>query len=357
MIAMTILISGCKSSTHKGNEDASNKADYVSRCSKEPPSPYTGPLSVESKYDQSDVTKSRLKASTSSESREIQEVIQAYTKQLVTFLTYYESKNNSKDQARALACFDVWLQTWSEGGALLTEDATKTGRAVRKWTLAAIASSIIKAQALTQGQYAPNKVQQDWLDALAQHIISDYSPRLEPGFPYFNNHDYWAGWAVAATGKVIGKSSYQEWGHNILRKGLAQIVLTSDGQYGYLPNEVAREQLAANYIHYALVPLALLYDSSQRQGFPITTEEKTKLLALGNFAAELVLRPERLKAIVKGEQEDVAPYKMVWLIPFLVHFPDQTAARSLYKTHEGDIDNYSQIGGSIRVLYPDFKEQ
>ncbi|MNJ05349.1 hypothetical protein D3C73_1666110 [compost metagenome] len=56
---------------------------------------------------------------------------------------------------------------------------------------------------------------------------------------------------------------------------------------------------------------------------------------------------------LKGKsQTSVAPYKLAWLIPFLQRAPDNRLARQLYDSEDGDVDNYSQIGGPLKPLYP-----
>jgi poly(beta-D-mannuronate) lyase len=326
-------------------------------CKKEVPTPYTGPLLIDSKYDQTDPTKSRLLERGAQQGKEVQEAVAGYTKGLVAIAEYYERNESPKHQEMALACLHEWLQVWSEAGALKTDEISKTGRAVRKWSLAAIASVVLKTTALSQGRFELTHEQQQWFNDLAQRVIADYAPRQEPGFRYFNNHDYWAGWAIAATGIVLNKREYVLWGDRNLRKGLDQVVLFNNDRYGYLPNEIARSQLAANYTHYALVPLVLLYESAHRHGLDISADEQQKMVALATFGAAIVLNPHDIRAVVQDKQESVAAYRMAWLIPFLSRFPDHQEARKLYKSKQGKVDGYSQIGGRIKSLYPNFKEE
>ena len=53
---------------------------------------------------------------------------------------------------------------------------------------------------------------------------------------------------------LLGRDDYAAWGERNFRRGLAQISDSPHGPYAYLPNELGRGQLAANYTHYAMVP-------------------------------------------------------------------------------------------------------
>src|SRR5690606_38144875 len=144
---------------------------------------------------------------------------------------------------------------------------------------------------------------------------------------YFNNHDYWAAWAVAASGMLVGRDDFIQWADGNLRRGLAQAVRSQDGSYAYLPLEVARGKLAANYSQYALVPLVLLAESARANGLPWRDEDQRTLDLLANFAARSILEPQALPELEGRAQVDVAPYKLAWLIPFLQRNPGHRLAR------------------------------
>lgn len=322
-------------------------------CRKEVPPAYTGPLQIASKYDQSDASKTTLsKKPPSAASRLAYRSAGEYTKSLVRFADYYLRAETPGHAAMALACIDQWLQAWAEAGALTSRDASKTGIAVRKWSLAAISSVILKTQALSHGQLRLSDEQRNWLKQLADLVIDDYAPRLAPDFRYFNNHDYWAAWALASTGILLDQPRYLDLSERIMRRALQQITTSADGRYAYLPNELARGKLAANYTHYALVPLVLLAEALRQNGYRLSEDDERRLDLLANFAAQSVLAPQRLPELDGKKQEQVDPYKMAWLIPFLNHSPKHELANRLYQAEADAVDGYSQIGGRIAPLYP-----
>ena len=312
--------------------------------------PYTGPLQVESKYVQTDASKSTQRA-VSRQTKEVRGQINDYIKQVVKYGERASSASNPQQAARALACLDQWLTVWAKAGAIESRDVSKTGVAARKWALAAISSSLLKTQAQTGNRLQLSAIQQKWLNDLAQIVIEEYEPRRRNNFRYFNNHDYWAAWAVTSTGMLIDKQEYVDWGTRYVQEALGRLTKARQGDYAYHQIEVARGKLGAEYTHYALVPIALLVEASYANGQPLSAEDEASYKALATFAARAVLEPKSIPEL-QGRQADVPTHKMIWLLPFLNRFPDHVWARKLFEKERGKVDNYSQIGGRLGPLYP-----
>ncbi|MFJ1571402.1 polysaccharide lyase [Pseudomonas sp. NPDC088322] len=327
-------------------------ADYRTlECSKVPPPPYTGSLRLQSKYDQSDASKSTLRSSPDADSERIGKQVKEFIGGLIYASKRFQRAKKPQEANMALACQDQWLEQWASAGALLTEDASSTGMAARKWALASMAGAVLLTQSASDGKLQLTPVQKDWFTRLGERVIAEYDPRRSARGVYFNNHDYWAAWAVAATGMLVGRDDFIQWADGNLRRGLAQAVRNSDGSYAYLPLEVARAKLAASYSQYALVPLVLLAESARVNGLPWTAEDQHTLDLLANFAARSVLDPDDLPELKGKSQADVAPYKLAWLIPYLQRNPGNSLARKLYDSEDGEVDNYSQLGGPIQPAY------
>ncbi|MES2820275.1 MAG: alginate lyase family protein [Pseudomonadota bacterium] len=322
------------------------------KCPKDVIEPYTGALLLDSKYDQNDPSKSTLGKGPSKQSEQIHETVNTYGKRLSLFADYYAEAKEPEQAAMALACMDQWLQAWAVAGALESREATKTGLAMRKWTLAAIASSVLKLQALSSQQFQLSDAQRKWLERLANLVLEDYDQRLAPSFVYFNNHDYWAAWAIGATGMLLNNPNYLDWSGKVFRRAMQQITLSASGDYAYLPNELARGKLAANYTHYALVPLILVAETLRINGNRVSPEDSLKLELLANFAVRSVLAPKDLPELRRLRQEQVPAHKMAWLIPFLGAHPQHGLARQLYLAERGEVDGYRQIGGRLKAFYP-----
>ncbi|MDZ3992796.1 polysaccharide lyase [Pseudomonas sp. Teo4] len=328
-------------------------ADYHTlACSKEPPPPYTGSLQLQSKYDQRDASKSTLRSSPDADSERIGKQVKQFVGGLIYASKRFQRAKKPQDANMALACQDQWLQHWAQAGALLNPDASSTGMAARKWALAAMAGAVLLTQSASDGKLLLNDTQKAWFTRLGELVMREYDPRRDAPGVYFNNHDYWAAWAVAATGMLVGRDDFIRWADGNLRRGLAQAVRSSDGSYAYLPLEVARAKLAASYSQYALVPLVLLAESARANGLPWSDGDQQTLDLLANFAARSVLDPDALPELKGQSQQDVAPYKLAWLIPFLQRNPGHVLARKLYDSEDGEVDNYSQLGGPLKPFYP-----
>ncbi|MFN3579179.1 MAG: alginate lyase family protein [Pseudomonas sp.] len=328
-------------------------SDYrAMTCMQMPSAAYTGHLQLDSKYDQSDATKTTL-TELNRETKKIRDQLTRYQRGLLDAVRDFERADNPVEVNLALACLSDWLDAWGQGEALLSTDVSSTGRAVRKWSLAAISSGLLKVQALSNGQYRLSEVQEKWLQQLAEAVMNDYGPRQTLDFDWFNNHDYWAAWAVSATGMLLDKEDYLTWSGKTFRLALQQMQ-PGAGDYHYLPLEMARDNLAIDYTHYALVPLALLAEAEELNGTKLTSDEWARLGQLANLAGLGVLR-ERSVTELTSRQDKVPSHKMIWLLPFLALQPEHALALELYQKVKSDIGHYGQVGGNLRPFYPEIE--
>lgn len=341
LILGVIFMSACSNKT---------VAQAANECPKGVPQPYTDALIIESKYDQSDSTKSKLKAKQDPKAKEIKQRIDGYTKGLVKFSEYLLSDSEKKQQL-AVTCIHSWLTAWASEDALLTDEVSKTGRAVRKWALASINSMIIKSSVMSQNQFKLNQTETDWIAKLAAKVVEDYDVRLKTDFKYFNNHDHWAAWAVFSSGYITKNRELTDWAFESFNKSLSLAKTNYRGQYAYFPIEVARSKLAVNYSHFSLTPLVLLEHYLPKAGYKVMPEQSKTLSQLVSFAVVSTLSPETFSELLSAKQAKVERYKLAWLIPYLSNHKDHVLARKLYQKYEGKVDGYSLIGGRVQPLY------
>lgn len=319
-------------------------------CPRMPPAAYTGHLQLDSKYDQSDASKTTL-TRLSRETQRVRDHINGYHRGLLEIVRRFERAENTAEANLALACLHTWLDAWATEGALLSTDVSGTGRAVRKWSLAAISSGLLKVRAFSNQRFQLSAVQQSWLQQLSAAVMTDYSPRQRLDYDWFNNHDYWAAWAISATGMLLDRDDDLLWADRTLRLALEQMQ-PGAGDYVFLPLEMARSNLAIDYTHYALVPLVLLAEAAEVNGRALTETEWSRLGKLVNLAALGVLREDSV-AELTATQRQVSDHKMVWLLPFLHRQPQHALALELYGEVGSNIGHYGQVGGDLRALYPD----
>lgn len=317
-------------------------------CPKKMILPVTGSLNISSKYVQSEKTKSVVNNRRDTDSANRHKTINHYSKHIVKFVDHaIEQTGNAKGRV-AKHCLNLWLSEWADAGALLSTDSSKTGVALRKWTLASIATATLKLEELDPDNWKLSDNHKRWFKKLADQVILDHHDRLNPRFKHFNNHDYWAAWAVASTGIVLNNTDYLNWSKLVFDRAMTQIVVSQDGQYGYLPNEIKRGPLAADYSHYSLVPLVMLQVFLPQNGITISQDARVKMAQLANFAVAVVEHPSRLKGIITVPQKAVKEYKTIWMIPYLTVDPKHISVPGLYRKLRDEIGAYSQAGGKLQ---------
>jgi len=136
--------------------------------------------------------------------------------------------------------------------------ATEQSFISRKWTLAGLAL----AYARVQPAATPDERRRidAWLLALAAAVMahSDAHKGVR------NNHYYWEGLAVAATGAVTGDARCLAWGRRVFDHALGQV--RPDGA---LPLELERAGKALHYHLYAAAPLVMMASIYDVQAAPL----------------------------------------------------------------------------------------
>lgn len=320
-------------------------------CSRELPDAYISDLLIESKYAQSDKTKSTLRKTTDRVAKTKNEQIEKFTKSLVTFADYALLSENDATANMALLCFDQLLQSWSSSDAMLSSQTSKTGMAVRKWLLASVSTASLKVLSASDGRYELTAAQIKWISQLAWKVMHDYNSRLVTNSPHFNNHDYWAGWAVVAASMITQENKLYEWGMRVLDKAITQIEISDELGFGFFPNEIARGRLATNYMQYSMVPLIYLAESA-RVNNDLRSGYLDKIDSLVTFALLAETDSKKLHSVLAvGSQRKVPERKYVWLYPYLKLNPKNNDALKLYEFLNGDIDGYTQAGGSVKLFF------
>ncbi|MBT1445101.1 alginate lyase family protein [Shewanella sp. JM162201] len=317
-------------------------------CAEKVAKPFTDTLNFESKYNQNDATKTERR-SVSAQTRKGREALDGFAKAQVEWLLAFERADSSDEAQRALACLNENLEQWANAGAVLADAPSSSGKAARKWFLAAIGAVLLKAEALSNGRYhTPDSVSL-WLNRLADAVIADYGPRQSLEYQWFNNHDYWAAWAVATVAMLNQRSEYLRFAERTFELALEQGQQARNGSL-YWPLEVARGELAVDYSSYAMVPVALLAETLAANDRPLSAEQAAKLGALADFAAIGVLRPGSLAELTETPKVP-SLHKLNWVLPLLSVLPSHKMAAELKDKYRSKLGFYGQLGGDLRALY------
>lgn len=197
-------------------------------------------------------------------------------KPLDQFLNVIQSaaSDHRRGKPGAAACGLQALDAWANAGALLGE-FTLQGSYQRKWTVGGAALAYLGIRD-ADGLPPERKARVErWLGEVGRAVRPYYDKRSASNR---NNHDYWAGLTVAATGLAANDRAMVEWGVARLRQGLSDVA--ADGS---LPREIARKQMALHYQLFSLPPLAALARIAELNGMGLNAEEQAALDRLARF--------------------------------------------------------------------------
>ena len=202
----------------------------------EPSEPHTGALDFPSKFEGSDEARDDLNREAE---RRYRSQTQAITELERRIAKLADRWLETGDPA-AVACAVDWLHRWAEADALMGKVETHTGKSVRKWALASVSAAWLRFQRSEARPLAPHRAEQQriesWFLDLAERVVDDWS---EVPDRKFNNHEYWAAWAVMASAVTVNDRELYDWSVAQYRRALRQI----DDQ-GFLANELSRDTRA-----------------------------------------------------------------------------------------------------------------
>ena len=274
------------------------------------PPPFTGPLRFTSKFDPAR-PKDRVDAARLTRFRSETAQIVGYEQAVVELSDSYLRVRGGDVRV----CFWAWLDHWSSHRALLSRDANTNGRAIRKWALASIASATLKMHAAGALDSATPRVVA-WLGTLARQVQRDYGGR---SLDRINNHDYWAGWAVALVGVLQNDRGLLDWGMSRYR-----LAIDSVDEQGFLPGELKRGRLSLEYHNFAVQPLIMLAETGMRNDVDLYRLRDGALHRLVAVIADGIRDPESFaeRAGLSRVEPVESPYSLVWAVPYALRYPD-----------------------------------
>jgi poly(beta-D-mannuronate) lyase len=194
-------------------------------------------------------------------------------------------------------CALDWMEAWAGQNALLGSMTTEQSYYTRKWTLAGLALSYARVRPAA----APEQRARidTWLLALADATMrhSDAHKGVR------NNHYYWEGLAVTATGAVTGDARSLAWGRKVFDHAMGQV--EADGS---LPLELARGRKALSYHLYAAAPLVMTASILDLDAAPL---ERLVAYSVAGVADPSVL--EQAAGVVQERQPGVPGWIAIYM--------------------------------------------
>jgi poly(beta-D-mannuronate) lyase len=226
-----------------------------------------------------------------------------------------------KGSREAAACVYSLLSAAAEAKAWTATMPTGQATYEQKWMLAGTAMAYLKVRNTGVGTPAQDKTIQNWLGILADRI-KDYvdDKRKNLNSDAWNNHLYWAGLAVAASGVARNDPRDLKWGIDAYKTGVGDIQPS-----GVLMRELARAGMALHYHLYALAPLIMIAELGEANGQNLYAENKGAIHRLVAISEAGLKDPSIFKKATGVEQnlpDTISGAEIGWAVPYVKRFPD-----------------------------------
>jgi poly(beta-D-mannuronate) lyase len=164
-------------------------------------------------------------------------------------------RSKAEQQAEAAVCAIVWLDAWARGEAWLGNMASRQGEYQRKWDLGGVALAYLKVRAFANED--ERRRIEAWLLRWADLARAFFDDRERKR----NNHWYWLGLGLAATGLAANSPRHWDMAREIMSDAARDI--QADGT---LPQEMERKARALHYHVFAVTPLVVLAELGFARG-------------------------------------------------------------------------------------------
>jgi poly(beta-D-mannuronate) lyase len=265
----------------------------------------------------------------------------ALVKPLTEFLRYVTSeadksirRTSPASAAEAADCALQWLTGWAAQGAWLGVMAGNQDEYQRKWDFTGAALAYVKLRPrATPEQRA---VIEPWLMQFADAALRFFD---NPNHKR-NNHWYWLGLGLGATGLATGSEQHWNAARGIMLDAAADI--RTDG---LLPLELERKGRALHYHVFSLMPLVVLAELGQARGEDWYALSDGALNRLADVTMKGLVDPDTFEEPAGAPQEQPVEPGAGWLELYSWRFAD--------KIPEGLPDiapGHRWLGGDTTVL-------
>jgi Alginate lyase len=215
-------------------------------------------------------------------------------------------------------CIKENIIRWARAGSL-TQMNTADAYLARDRFMAEILLTLMSSAKNHPMNADNHKAVADWLAKIADQTIEFYEYRAGQKSK-MNNHRYWAGLSVGATGFFLGNATYEDWGKRSFELGVCQVDAS-----GFLPLELSRGALALDYHIYALRPLQAMAKLAAAHGKDFESDCNGGLKRLRDQTLAAIDNPAAISERT-GEEQIVEVRDTSFIAPL------QLASLSLLKT-------------------------
>jgi len=246
-----------------------------------------------------------------------------------------------KDSRAAAQCVVSLLESAAKQKTLIGNMDGHQASYVQGWNLGAWAVAYLKIR----GSGAVSREQANdiakWMKKLAEENRNYYeNKRRHPGSDAYNNHLYWAGFAIAAAAIANNDRGLFRWGVDTYRQGVHDI-----REDGTLPMEMDRGQMALHYHLYALAPLMMLAEFGAANGMDLYSERDFAIKRLVARCISGLEDPghfQQRTGVSQVATPEIEPWQISWAQAYTRRFPDPKISALLAKATRL---NYTMLGG------------
>lgn len=242
--------------------------------------------------------------------------------------------NNDKTAAK---CSLEWLERWAKDDAMLGKTSSNQAEYERKWMLSGLALSYIKVK--PEATKKQSVEIESWLKKMA-NISLEFANKDS----LRNNHYYWVGLAMMATGVATDDKYYINEAKKIYDFALSEI--RDDGS---LPQELARGGKALSYHNYALAPLVIIAELSKAQDENWYKRKNRRLDRLAELTLKGISGDKFFAEANNSAQEIPHGGILGWIVFYQDHNREFNKAIQPLLTQQPFI--YPQLGGDLSELY------
>lgn len=314
------------------------------------PEPFVQVLDFPSKYEGSGSSRDELNSDAEQRYKGATAGISTFETGIAALTSRYLQSGAKED----LNCTLGWLDRWATTNALLGKAETPTGKAVRKWALAAVSASYLRLQRSStkplQGHEELQQHIESWLKAVANQVAVEWPVDAPVG--KVNNHYYWAAWSLVATGVALNDRGLFDHGLAIYKTFERQITVE-----GLLPNELKRSSRALGYHAYALSPLTMIATFANANGETVEVGAGSPLQRLATTVFNGFEAPERFVRLVGAKQEtsNSIATNYGWLEPYCSIADCSGAMASFLQSHRPM--KSTRMGGDLTALFSGVPKQ
>ena len=237
----------------------------------------------------------------------------------------------------------IWhMEAAAKDGVFAGKMSSNQAYYVQGWVIGAIAIAYLKVRGSGLISAEQSRDILPWMVNVVHQTLDYYDAQKQKGTgDAENNHLYWAGVEVAATGIAANDRKLFDWGMAAYRAGVNQI-----NPEGSLPREMARGQRALHYHLFSVAPLVYLAEFGEDNGLNLYADRDYALKKLAALSTQgLVDNSFFTKSAGVAQDTPKGPptaEEISWARLYVSRFPDPAISQLLVKAPSL---SYMYLGG------------